>query len=180
MGLFKKAPSPHQTTLAMVGAQPGDRVLVAGHPDPAVVAELARTTGLSGQTLLVITPSLKGPYDAAAAAAGVLLEHAAPGADPASLPDTDGNHDVVVLHFDLANLDELTRDGLAARALSLLRPGGRVIVVEGRRPGGWFSGKTPTISAEAAMGLLQRAGGHAVRTLGSADGVSYFEARKSR
>jgi hypothetical protein len=180
MGLFKKAPSPHQTTLAMVGAQPGDRVLVAGHPDPAVVAELARSTGLSGQTLLAVTPARKGPYDAAAADAGVLVEHAETGADPASLPDTGADHDVVVLHFDLASLDEATRDGLAARALALLRPGGRVIVVEGRRPGGWFSSKTPTVSAEVALGLLRRAGGHAVRTLGSADGVSYFEARKTR
>jgi hypothetical protein len=96
------------------------------------------------------------------------------------LPDTGGNHDVVVLHFDLAPLDDQTRDALAARAMELLRPGGRVIVIEGRRQSGWFSGKTPTLAADVVLGLLQRAGGHAVRTLGSADGISYFEARKTR
>lgn len=180
MGLFKKAPSPHQTALAMVGARPGDRVLVAGRPEPAVVAELARITGLSGQTIIAIETASKAPYDAAAADAGVLVEHVETGAAPATLPDTGGNHDVVVLHFDLAPLDDQTRDALAARAMALLRPGGRVIVIEGRKKGGWFSGTTPTLAADVVLGLLQRAGGHAVRTLGSADGISYFEARKTR
>ncbi len=180
MALFKKAPSPHQTALAMVGARPGDRVLVAGRPEPVVVAELARITGLSGQTVIAVETASKPPYDAAAADAGVLLEHVEAGSDPTSLPDAGGNHDVVVLHFDLATLDEPARDALAARALSLLRPGGRVIVIEGRQPGGWFSSKTPTIPAEVALDLLHRAGGQAVRTLGVAEGFSYFEARKTR
>jgi hypothetical protein len=180
MGLFKKAPSPHQTALAMVGARPGDRVLVAGRPEPAVVAELARTTGLSGQTLLAVNPASKAAYDAAAADAGVLIEHAETGADPTSLPDAGGHHDVVVLHFDLATLDDQARHGLAVRALSLVRPGGRVVIIEGRRQGGWFSSRIATVPAEVALGLLQRAGGHAVRTLGNAEGISYFEARKTR
>lgn len=180
MGLFKKAPSPHQTALAMVGSRPGDRVLVAGRPDPSVVAELARTTGLSGQTLLAVAASVRVPYEQAAGNAGVLVEHADAGPEPAALPDTGGPHDVVVLHFDLATLDEQTRDALAARAMSLLRPGGRVVVIEGRRQAGWFSGRTATLAADAVMALLNRAGGLAVRPLGSVDGISYFEARKSR
>jgi hypothetical protein len=180
MGLFKKAPSPHQTALAMVGARAGDRVLVAGRPEPAVVAELARTTGLSGQTTIAIDTASKPPYDAAAADAGVLIEHVETGASPASLPDTGGHHDVVVLHFDLATLDAAARDVLATRALSLVRPGGRVVVIEGRRQSGWFSSRSAAAPADVVLGLLQRAGGHAVRPLGSIDGVSYFEARKTR
>ena len=180
MGLFKKAPSPYQTALAMVGARPGDRVLVAGRPEPAVVAQLALITGLSGQTLLAIDTASKSPYDAAAAEAGALLEHADSGSAPASLPDTGGNHDAVVLHFDLATLDDSTREALAARAMALARPGGRVVIIEGRRQGGWFSSKTPTVAADVPLGLLQRAGGHAVRHLGTVDGISYFEARKTR
>lgn len=164
----------------MVGARPGDRVLVAGRPEPAVVAELALITGLSGQTVMAIATAAKGPYDAAAADAGALLEHVETGPDPASLPDTGGNHDVVVLHFDLATLGDATRAAVTTRAMSLARPGGRVVIIEGRRQGGWFSSRTPTVAADVALGLLQRAGGHAVRHLGSVDGISYFEARKTR
>ena len=180
MGLFKKAPSPHQTALAMVGARPGDRVLVAGRPDPAVVAELARTTGLSGQTLLAVAAAARTPYQQAADDAGVLVEHADAGPEPAAIPDTTDPHDVVVLHFDLATLDEPAREALAARAMSLLRPGGRVVVIEGRGVGGWFSTRTAALAADAVMALLHRAGGLAVRPLGHVEGVSYFEARKSR
>lgn len=180
MGLFKKAASPHQTPLAMVGARAGDRVLVAGRPDPGVVAELARTTGLNGQTLLAIAPAGRAPYEQAADNAGVLVEHADAGDEPAAIPDVATPCDVVVLHFDLAGLDEPARQALAARALSLLRPGGRVVVIEGRGVGGWFSTRTATLPAQAVMTLLHAAGGLAVRPLGHVDGVSYFEARKSR
>jgi hypothetical protein len=180
MGLFKKAPSPHQTTLAMVGARPGDRVLVAGRPDPGVVAELARTTGLNGQTLLAVATALRAPYQQAADNAGVLVEHADAGPEPTALPDTTDPHDVVVLHFDLATLDEPKREALAARAMSLVRSGGRIVVIEGRGVGGWFSTRTAPLPADAVMALLHRAGGLAVRPLGHVEGVSYFEARKSR
>jgi hypothetical protein len=180
MGLFRKAPSPHQTALAMVGARPGDRVLVAGRPDPAVVAELARTTGLTGQTLLAVAAAARTPYQQAADSAGVLVEHADAGTEPAALPAATDPHDVVVLHFDLATLDERAREALAARAMSLLRPGGRVVIIEGRGAGGWFSTRTATLAADAVMALLHRAGGLGVRPLGHVEGVSYFEARKSR
>lgn len=180
MGLFKKAPSPHQTALAMVGARPGDRVLVAGRPEPAVVAELARTTGLSGQTLLAIDAAAKTAYDAAAADAGVLIESIDVTAGSTRLPDSGGHHDVVVLHFDLATLGDDARAVLAADAMAALRPGGRVVAIEGRRASGWFGGKQTTLAAEAVLAMLHGAGGLAVRTLGSAEGISYFEARKTR
>lgn len=180
MGLFKKAPSPHQTALAMVGARPGDRVLVAGRPEPGVVAELARTTGLSGQTLVAIDASAKAAYDTAAADAGVLIESIDISAGSTRLPDTGGDHDVVVLHFDLATLADDARTALATDAIAALRPGGRVVVIEGRRQTGWFGGKQATLGADVIMAMLHGAGGLAVRTLGSAEGIAYFEARKTR
>ena len=180
MGLFKKAPSPHQTALAMVGARPGDRILVAGRPEPAVVAELARTTGLSGQTLIAVDTAVQPEYDAAAAEAGVLLESLDVQPGSTRLPETGGGHDVIVLHFDLAALDDEARAALTADAMDLVRPGGRVVVIEGRRAGGWFASRTATVAPDVVLQMLHRAGGLAVRTLGSAEGVSYFEARKTR
>lgn len=179
MGLFRKAPSPHQTALAMIGARPGDRVLLAGRPEPIVVAELARITGLTGETLLAVAPAAKPPYDAAAGEAGTLVEIAeAP--DDARLPATAGPHDVAVLHFDLATLDDASRQLLAGDAFSAVRPGGRVVIIEGRRPGRWFSGHTAALPADAVIALLEGAGGLAARHIGGEDGLSYFEARKTR
>lgn len=180
MGLFKKAPSPHQTALAMVGARPGDRVLVAGHPEPGVVAELARTTGLSGQTLLAVDAAAKSAYDAAASDAGVFVESVDVPQGATRLPATDGHHDVVVLHFDLAALDDGARAALAGDAMAALRPGGRVVVIEGRRKSGWFGSRPATLGTDTVMAMLQSASGVAVRTLGTVDGISYCEARKAR
>ena len=180
MGLFKKATPPHQTALAMIGARAGNRVLVAGHPDPGVVAELARTTGLNGQTLIALAPDSRAAYDAAAASAGVFLETLDLPASPLRLPDTAGDHDVVVLHIDLLTRDDATRAALAHDAFARLRRGGRVVVIEGRPSKGWFGGRPATIDADSIVRWLDAAGGLAARALGTADGVSYFEARKAR
>ena len=180
MGLFRKALSPHQTALAMIGARAGDRVLLAGRPDPVVVAELARVTGLSGQTLIAVDTSSKARYDAAAADAGILVESVDVVAGTARLPGTGGDHDVVVLHFDLAPLDDTARQLVVADAFAALRPGGRVIVLEGRPQTGWFGSRPATVEAGVVLGVLEQAGGLAVRALGMAADVWYFEARKPR
>ena len=180
MGLFRKATPPHQTALAMIGVRAGDRLLAAGRPEPAVIAELARSTGLSGQTLVVSPPSGRTPYDKAAADAGVLIEVIDAAADTHVVPQNSGDHDVVVLHFDLVTLDVTTRDRLAISAFSAVRPSGRVVVIEGRAQTGWFSTRSASLTPDDVMAMLTRAGGIAVRHLSTADGVMYFEARKPR
>lgn len=180
MGLFRKGPPPHQMALAMIGARPGNRVLVAGTPVPAVVAELARTTGLLGQTLLAGPDTSRAPYEHAAAEAGVLVEHVDAPANTSTLPQTEGHHDLVALHFDLHALDSETRTRLVQDAFSAARPGGRVVIIEGRAPSGWFGGRSPALAPDAVLALLTGAGGLAPRLLGSEDGVTYFEARKAR
>ncbi len=180
MGLFRKATPPHQTALAMIGARAGDRLLAAGRPEPAVIAELARTTGLSGQTVLVSPPAERRPYDKAAAEAGVLIEVVDAAPDPHGLPATGGDHDVVVLHFDLTTLDAPTRDRLATSAFAAVRPSGRVVIIEGRPQTGWFSTRPASLTPDEVMAMLTRAGGIAARHLSTSDGVMYFEARKPR
>lgn len=180
MALFRKGPSPFMTALAMIGAKPGDRALVAGRPDARLVAEVARSTGLNGQTLLAAPASLRRAYEAAAADAGVLVELLDLPADATDLPGADGTHDLAVLHFDLHDMGETTRQQLARSALSGVRPGGRVIVIEGRRRSGLLSKRAPTVPSDVVLALLAEAAGVAPRVIGTEDDVTYFETRRGR
>lgn len=180
MALFRRGPSPHQTALAMIGARAGDRVLLAGRPDAALVAEVARATGLSGQTLVATSATLRPSYDEAAAVAGVLVEAVEMDAAATRLPVSDGTHDLVAIHIDLHPLSAEERASLVASALEAVRPGGRIIVIEGRRRGGLFASRTPRVSDEAVIEMLTSGGALAARTLGHEDEVTYFEGRKTR
>jgi hypothetical protein len=180
MGLFRKGLSPHQTALAMIGARPGDRVLVAGRPVPHVVAELARTTGLSGQTLLAVAPGVRSSYERAAGEAGVLVEMWEASGVEVLVPSTGQQHDLVVLHFDLGRLGEGELARLVESAFAAVRPSGRLVVVEGRPPASWFERRVATLPAERVLAILAEGGGVAARTLGSEPGITYFEARKPR
>lgn len=179
MALFKKGPSPHQTALAMIGAKAGDRVLFAGRPEAPIVVEIARTTGLNGQTLVGAPADARKSLEAAAADAGVLVELVDMAAE-ALVPAADGTHDAVVLHVDLHPLSEQARASLMSSALDAARPGGRVIVIEGRRRAGFFGSRTPTLPEEAVLALLAGSGALAGRTLGRDAELMYFEARKPR
>src|SRR5687767_14292998 len=95
-GWFRQGPSPHQTALAMIGAKPGDRLIVAGADDPDLVAELALVTGLNGQTTVYDERNdARDLIEAAAAKAGALVEFAQ--STIVNLPIDPGSADVFVL-----------------------------------------------------------------------------------
>jgi hypothetical protein len=168
---FRRGPSPHQTALAMIGARAGDRVLFAGSPQPALAAEVARVTGLNGRTLVVsATPETDAALQAAAGEAGALVDLAR------TFPAGDVAHDVVVLAMPAG---ELARDALLD-AYGALRSGGRLILIAGTRRASLFASKTdvPPPGADATVQWLIDAGGRAARRLATAEGVSYYEARK--
>lgn len=178
MGVFRKGPPPHQAALAMIGAKPGDRILVAGRPETAVVAALARVTGLLGQTL-VATDATTGPsFEQAAAEEGVLVEVVE--MSGTRLPPADGAHDIVALHLDLAGLAEPARNALMKEAVAATRPGGRIIVINGRRRSSVFAARTSTLPPDDVLEMLTRAELVAARLLGTIDDVTYFEGRKAR
>jgi hypothetical protein len=168
---LRRGPSPHQTALAMIGARAGDRVLFAGSPPPALAAEIARITGLNGRTLVVsATPETDAALQAAAEEAGALVDLAR------AFPSGDVANDVVVLAISTG---EVSRAALV-EAYGALRSGGRLIVIAGTRRAGLFAGKTdtPPPNADATVQSLIDAGGRAARLLATAEGVSYYEARK--
>jgi hypothetical protein len=168
---FRRGPSPHQTALAMIGARAGDRVILAGSPEPALAAEVARITGLNGRTLVIsATPETDAALQAAAADAGALIDL------ERTFPAGESANDVAVLAISTGEVPQAA----LVEAYGALRSGGRLILITGTRRAGVFAGKTdvPPPNADATVQLLIDAGGRAARRLATAEGVSYYEARK--
>lgn len=178
---FRPGPSPQQTPLAMIGASTGDRVLVAGSPDPALAAELGRATGLSGETVVAGPSSLRDAVEQAARNHGALVEWLDHPAPAAPLPVPTGHVRIAVLAFDLAGSDPAAARPLVAEAARTLEPGGRIVIIDGRRRTGFFAARTsPTVEPGPVVSVLVESGLVAARLLGQADGVAYYEGRKPR
>ncbi|MCC7007242.1 MAG: methyltransferase domain-containing protein [Acidobacteria bacterium] len=177
---LKKGLSPHHTALAMVGAKAGDLVAIVGAHDAPLAAEIARVTALTGQT--IVCDSEDGAaerVDAAAADAGALVEFAP--APPTALPFDAASRDIVVVLSPLAELDEASQSAIVAEAVRVLRPGGRIVIVDGERKGGLLGGfrrGRPRLPSDAALRLLDRAGTRARRQLADVDGVAFYEGRR--
>jgi ubiquinone/menaquinone biosynthesis C-methylase UbiE len=178
--LFRSGPPPHQTALAMVGAKPGSTVLLAGGGDPALAAEIALVTGLNGRTL-VVDPSVdeRARIEAAAARAGALVEIET--APLTKLPAIDAAFDIAVIN-ELGD-SGVNRDQIVREATRVVRTGGRVVVIEGKKSAGlrklWGrGGDRSTVAGDEIIAWLGAAGLRATRLLGQAEGISYFEGMK--
>jgi hypothetical protein len=173
---FRPGLPPHQTALAMIGAKAGDHVRVVGHIDPTLAAEVARVTGLNGQTLVMGPPASKTAVDAAAATAGTLVEFLNDSELDAGAPA-----DIVVLGTALAGLAGGERLALLRTAFERVRPGGRLIAMDVMTRGGFFGGPKATApSPGEVVSAMTSAGAVAARVLGDADGTTYYEARRAR
>jgi SAM-dependent methyltransferase len=168
----------------MIGVRAGDAVLAIGAGDAALVAEVARVTGLNGR-VVVADPDATAAVrvERAAVDAGALLEfHHAPEADRFERADRElgDSFDLVLVQRPLAPLDEPARRAVIAGALSHARPGGRVMILLGARATGWLWASAPagpTLTGGEAEALLVGAGALAARTLGTLEGITYVEAR---
>jgi ubiquinone/menaquinone biosynthesis C-methylase UbiE len=182
MPIFRQGPSAHQTSLAMIGAKAGDEVLVIGAGDAALAAEIARVTGLNGRLVVVDrAEGARARVEAAAGRAGALVEFE--DAPPTMLPIDPDSYRIVVIANRLSSLAGSDRAGCCAEACRVLKPGGRLVVIDGaRRPGifGLFSQQSATIAEEEVLTLLARSGARAGRRLAAVDAVAYYEALKPR
>jgi len=182
MSLFRAGPSPHQTALAMVGIKPGKTAVVVGAGDGALAAELALITGLNGRTVVIdARETARSTVEMAARKAGALVEFET--GDPTRLPVDTSAADVAVLNRLLGPSGD--RTAVASEAVRIIRPGGRVIVLEGERRRGFLArlsrpqGPAP-LQGALVCELLRQAGLRAVRVLADADGVTYVEGAKAR
>jgi SAM-dependent methyltransferase len=172
--------------LAMTGVRMGERLLMVGDDAP-LSAHLAAKVGLTGRCVVVASSEAAAArVTAAAAEAGVLLEDVRCGALP-SLPVDDAAFDAAVLSAGpaiLTGLDGAARAALARSLARALRPGGRVIVVEGQPKTMFnpFPARPAGLDAFRATGgattLLETAGFHPVRLLADRDGQRFTEGLK--
>jgi len=169
------------TGFAMVGARAGDRVLVLGAPgkeEAALAAEIAAITGLNGRTVVIdVGAEARARVERAAAKAGSLVEFE--WAPVTMLPLNAGEFDIAVINRQLALLDGRNRIACCEEALRVVKPRGRVVVIEAlRRPGlfGLLPSRQPGLPLDESRAALVAAGARAARQLADVDGVIYLEA----
>jgi SAM-dependent methyltransferase len=169
------------TGFAMVGARAGDRVLflgASGTTEAALAAEVAKTTGLNGRTVVVdVGPEARTRVEVAAAKAGALIEFE--WAPATMLPLNSGDFDIAVINRQLGRYEGRNRIAVCEEALRVVKARGRIVVIEGlRRPGlfGLLSRTEAGLHADDAKAALVSAGARAPRVLSEVDGVLYLEA----
>lgn len=174
----REAPGP-ATSLAMIGPRAADSVLFLGAGRPSFAAEVGAVTRLNGRAVVVGDKSLEADVDRAAEQTGALLEfHSAP---LEALP-FEASSFVIVVTTELAEWPADARGTRLAEAMRVLQPGGRMILIVGG-PGDGVLGRLkprPTLETDAVLNLLTRCGLGATRRLAEANGIAYYEGRKSR
>jgi ubiquinone/menaquinone biosynthesis C-methylase UbiE len=190
MGLFlrRSGATRDPLSVAMSGVRLGERVLQVGVDDARLVGQIAAKTGLSGEAACVVTDAQQAALAKSGGdQAGVLIDIAVAAAG--TVPHPDGSFDVAVVHSAsamLARLDASTRQALLRDAARVLRPGGRIIVIEPGTPTGLRS-LLKTVPAsqssyDAAGGVLddlRGAGFGPVRSLGDKEGLRFAEGLKT-
>lgn len=173
--------------ITMTGVRMGERLLQIGMDDPNTVGLLAKKVGMSGANAIAV------PTDAdaerarrVAASAGVLIDiRVTPWS---SFPFEAESFDLVVLHGTRGLLGSMRPEDRVAclqQSRRMLRPGGRMIVIEaGVRGGlaGLLRGHGVNehyAAAGGAEGALKAEAFKPVRVLGELEGQRFTEGLKT-
>lgn len=186
MAIFRKGPEPRALAVAMAGVRMGDRLLQIGFADRLLLGALASKVGLSGRAAAAVpSESTAAAARDAAARAGVLVEVEV--GPLQRLPFQANAFDLAVID-STANLIGTMRPedrvGCLQEVFRVLRPGGRVVVIETAPRGGLGA-----LFARRAVGPHYRATGGAktalraegfkgARILAEREGLVFFEAVK--
>ncbi len=168
--------------VSLIGVKTGERILLVGTGEGALLAALAAKAGLSGHVCgLDERPDATARAEAAAAKAGVLVDVRAQAYD--TLPFDADAFDVVAIRPDGSLADETRLVAVLGEAHRVLRHGGRVVVVlDTARRGlaGLVSpgGSTPPPRVSADLARLTSAGFKGARLLAARDGWTFVEAAK--
>lgn len=172
---------PRDLEVSMVGPKLGATILQLGGRDPVLIAQLAKVAGISGTAIAVVEPS--GEADAvrrAADQAGVLVDVRT--GNLTALPCDPESVDIVVAPGLLGVIRMNQRVLCLQQVLRVLRPGGRILVIEAAPRGGLgavFSQRSfdrTYLMNGGAKGALDAEGFRAVRILAEREGKQFVEA----
>jgi ubiquinone/menaquinone biosynthesis C-methylase UbiE len=188
MAIFRRRSDPHALLVAMTGVKMGERLLQIGSADRAMLGALAAKVGLSGRAAAVVFGDADAQRaQASAARAGALVDldvsrdgtmsFEADGFDLLVIDNTDGLIGAMTPERRVRTLQEARR---------VLRPGGRIIIVETAERGGLGA-----LFSRAPMNAHYRTGGGAtaaleaegfrsVRVLAERQGRRFIEGLKAR
>jgi ubiquinone/menaquinone biosynthesis C-methylase UbiE len=181
---FLTKSNPHALAVGMAGTKLGDQIVQIGCADGARLAAIAKTVGLSGRAVAIVTDdSALARVEKGARSEGVLIESRI--APPGALPLDDDSFDLAVVD-DSGGLFTAMSDAERLRTLAelarVLRPGARAMVVGATAKEGiaaLLSRGSGTISIDPAP-ALEAAGLKAPRVLGEREGLRFVEAIKPR
>jgi len=164
----------------MAGVKLGDRFLAVGLGDPVLTAALAIKSGLTGQARAVDPDEARlERARAAIEREGALIE--ATRAPWGLWPFDSESVDVAVINNLLLALPAEARSRCVAETFRVLRPGGRVVVIEPARRGGMgalLHRESVDSNYEGPVAALRSNGFVAVRELAQAGGSIYVEGIK--
>ena len=177
---FRRA-ATEPLAVSMASIKLGDRLLILGSSDVALIAALATKSGLTGRTCVVEEDdALRTRTAAAVEREGALIESVA--APFTKLPFEPGAFDVVAIRNVLRASQGDRRAQLASEARRVLRPGGRCIVIENERHGGLaglLRSEPDAPRGESLEATLTTAGFRGVRTLAEREGLAFVEGVKA-
>ena len=171
--------------VTMCGVKLGNRLLVLGAEDTALIAGIAAKAGLTGRACVVDTSQTATASAAAAIEReGVLIE--AFTASWAMLPFDPQTFDVAVLRNILSALDPEARLRCVQEVHRVLRPGGRSVSIDDTPAGGLSklmgrggSADAQYIRSGGATHAMEAAGFRGVRTLAAREGQVFVEGIKA-
>ncbi len=126
-----------RSAIRLAGARPGDAALDLAGGTGDLAIRLARAVGPEGSVVLAdINPWMLAEAERRLAADPLAARISLTEADAEDLPFGDASFDVVTIGFGLRNVTR--KDRAIREMLRVLKPGGRMVVLEFSRPVAWL------------------------------------------